>query len=394
MAKPLKAFIVAFVGSDNLGDEVIFKSLVTRLKTMNLAISALSKNAEKTLSHGVTPVSSSRPDQIINAIRRADVVILGGGGLLQDATSLYNIPFFTLPVLLAQWLGKKTFIVSIGAGPVNSRISKWLVSRVVRHADLITARDESSRQLLLKLGARPERTHLVSDPALDFTPDHPTPKIMPDTFKYKNGYVVVSLRHWYDTRSLVPVALNQRLKHLRGNSSSEYDAFVKRMAEFLDYIVQELELGLVFVSFFGVRDIAAARDVAAHMHSSNLHFFDRPIGAGEYVTLVQDASFVVAMRLHAAIIAAGNGSPVLAISYLDKVKNFMASLGLHDFTLSLDDVNTPASRECTRRLYDERDDIITTINSATAELRTLNDNNITLIRNHLQNANNSDEIIP
>jgi tripartite ATP-independent transporter DctM subunit len=59
------------------------------------------------------------PLAIARAVRRCDMLISGGGSLLQDVTSSKSLHYYLAIIRFAQLLGKKVFIYSQGIGPIE-----------------------------------------------------------------------------------------------------------------------------------------------------------------------------------------------------------------------------------------------------------------------------------
>ena len=90
-----KVVLSGYYGFDNFGDEAILQVLVDNLKAINAEITVISKNPSKTSSiHDVKTVFMFNILGIIAAINRSDVVISGGGSLLQDVTSVRSLMYY------------------------------------------------------------------------------------------------------------------------------------------------------------------------------------------------------------------------------------------------------------------------------------------------------------
>ena len=122
---PKRILITAYIGSDNLGDEAIFESLIHDLTKEHIEITAVSKNTKKTEKLGVHAVRLFSP-QFFKSLKNADVVMLGGGGILQDETSIYNIPYFIIQILLAQLVRKKKrCLLQLGQVPYRALLENF-----------------------------------------------------------------------------------------------------------------------------------------------------------------------------------------------------------------------------------------------------------------------------
>src|SRR3546814_3856222 len=81
--RPVSATVAAWIGSANLGDELVFKALAAQLAARDVQIAALSVAPDATsAAHGV---DSRRRQSALTT--RTGLTVLGGGGLLQDRKS-------------------------------------------------------------------------------------------------------------------------------------------------------------------------------------------------------------------------------------------------------------------------------------------------------------------
>jgi len=83
--------------------------------------------------------------EIVRALENSNAFISGGGGLLQDKTSLRSLIYYTTLINIAKSLKKKTIIFAQGIGPLNKNISKGIIKKTLNKVDLITVRDEESK---------------------------------------------------------------------------------------------------------------------------------------------------------------------------------------------------------------------------------------------------------
>ena len=102
------------------------------------------------------------------AIERADVVISGGGGLLQNVTSLRSLLYYAGIVRAATRAGKPTMIFAQSVGPLDFW-GRAVVRECCGGVSRATVRDERSRALLAPLVPKVtvERT---ADPVFLFEP--------------------------------------------------------------------------------------------------------------------------------------------------------------------------------------------------------------------------------
>ena len=100
-------------GGSNVGDEAIFASQIRDLSTIgDVKVGVMSAVPGKTENtYGAKPfdVSKGKLRAMTHGVRWCDVVIVGGGELAQDRSSLLYTPFNLHPLRPARRYGKPAF---------------------------------------------------------------------------------------------------------------------------------------------------------------------------------------------------------------------------------------------------------------------------------------------
>lgn len=89
--------VSGYYGFGNAGDEAILAGLLRAVRELEPAvrITVISGRAAQTRAlHGVAAVSRNRLRQIWAAVGQADLVLSGGGSLLQDVTSFKSLSYY------------------------------------------------------------------------------------------------------------------------------------------------------------------------------------------------------------------------------------------------------------------------------------------------------------
>ena len=127
-----KYVISGYIGFDNFGDEAIANVLTSYLKNINAEkITVLSSNPTKTAS--LYGVDSAYYLKFIQPILESDVLISGGGGLLQDITSLKSLIYYLTVIITAFVAGKKVIIFAQGFTPFRTKIGKGACAKHCRN---------------------------------------------------------------------------------------------------------------------------------------------------------------------------------------------------------------------------------------------------------------------
>jgi len=304
--RPRRILLSGYYGFANAGDEAVLAGLVLSLRAADphIQITVLSINPRETeQTHGVRAVHRYRPQDLLPALARTDLLLSGGGSLLQDVTSAHGIVYYLGVVRLAQVLGKRTMFGAQGLGPLSRARSRRLVAGVANRLDAVTVRDPASADLLREIGVLRPPIEVAADPAL---------LLGPDTFTAPHpGTYGVALRPWHGQETLPA-----RLAAACREALPEAHPILFPMQPQTD-----TPIGEQFASL--CHQQSTARLV---LPGAGLAALTQAIG---------DCEMMVGMRLHALILAAAAGVPSLALSYDPKVAAFMAQSGQGDAVYDL-----------------------------------------------------------
>lgn len=326
-----KMLIQCCSGIRNSGDEAILETLV-RQYGEDWDITVISRDPLYTTEMHEKVKTCGDHRSCCHAVRSCDVFVLGGGGLLQDETTVYNVARWLRYLRLAIRLGKPTAVYANSVGPLRWRINRFLVKRYLNRTDLITLRDEESAQLLERLGVR-SRTSVTADAVFSFPVRSAAPQ------REEGGYVCMALRHWYDTHPFIPVAVCSRL-HIRSRKNRrKYGEYIRTMAAVTDYINRVWKKKVVFVSFLYGRDGAVARDILGLVNSGENEIIEEEYMAPERVMdIIGGADLLVGMRLHSIIYGICTSTPVLPVVYSDKVRGMVRMNRLERYCVSMEEL--------------------------------------------------------
>lgn len=256
-------------------------------------------------------------------LRRCDLFVLGGGGLLRDNTNWRNLVRLLDEIWWAKLFGRKVMLYAIGVGPFKSRLGRWLIRRSVNMCDLITVRSERCVALLRELGIAQDRIHLVADPAFLLATQAPRDPALHQLFAGGNKI------GFYPTYALL-------------RKSFPGDAHLKRMAAALDRLVETDAAEMVAVPMSvrsdGFDDVRVAQLIRAEMkYPEALAIYDKRLSAEELKWVTAQARLNITVRLHAMIFSLGCGVPVVALNYEPKVGNVFAAFGAPEYLVEIDD---------------------------------------------------------
>ena len=282
-----KVVISGYYGADNFGDESILEVLIQRLKKDEADITVLSTNPEKTArTHGVNSIHSFKLGKVMSALSKCDILVSGGGSLLQDATSVKSLFYYLWVIFMAQFYKKQVLIFAQGIGPINNKIGEFFTKKLLKNCRWISVRDDKSLFLLRGWGLKPE---LVCDPLYDLEVSGSTP----------SNRVGVQLRSFKSLTEKLLITLANRVA-----------------IEFAD---KEIEI----YSFQDSLDLEVCQHFEQLLLSVNPNLKTTVISGKtpkEIIKLIASLEYMIAMRFHAILIALKYGIKTLAINYDYKIE--------------------------------------------------------------------------
>ena len=349
----MKRIVVSgYYGAKNAGDEAMLAAMLEVLGDLDpeLHITVISASPEDTRRrHGVAAVGSFDGCAILGVMRRADLVVSGGGSLLQNVTSGRSLYYYMAVIFLALLLGKRVMLYAQGIGPVTGRFAcramRWIGNRV----SLITVRDEGSMAELRRLGITRPPMECTADPVLGI---HPVGKEAGRAILARYGaegakpVVGISVRDW------------QGWQHYK-----------EVLAEISDAIVRELGARVVFLPMQYPEDVRTAETVAAWTQEECTVLTDE-YTTSELLSLVANMDLMIGVRLHALIFAGVMGVPMIGISYDPKVDRFLRSIGEKPVN-DLQDITTASVLKEVRRKWNARHEFAAASGELLAQMRGL-----------------------
>jgi len=326
--KGARVVISGYYGFGNCGDEAVLFAAIHCLKELkpDIEITVLSNNpAETSELYGVNAVQRWSPLKVLSAILSCDMLISGGGSLLQDVTSAESLIYYSAVIQCAQFFGKKVFIYSQGIGPLLKKMTRHHVARVLGRCCEITVRDERSATLLAEMGVKPPVT-VTSDPVMALSRDSFKPADIDTTLaaleipaansgegNRERPLLLAIIRPWAENSHIVPVAHYLDTQVIDGWDVLLVPAYYEQDNDIMTMIGKQM--------------------------TQRHHILTEPLTAHEFIALVASADCVLSMRLHGLICAMAMGVPMLALSYDPKVDAFMEQAGLEKLCYKYNEFN-------------------------------------------------------
>ena len=302
--------ISGYYGFDNIGDESILRTLITSLreKIPDCRLTVLSHNPASTREkYGVEAVERMSPGAILRAVRQCDMLISGGGSLLQHVTSSKSIRYYLFIIRLAKLLGKKVFIYSQGIGPIDHAFNRRATARALKKADGIVVRDERSAKLLEQIGLPQERIVITADPVIRMK--------RPDRTVGREILARAGIKK--DGRLTVGWAIREK------NRDS---TFVREITECIRWLRENYDAESVLIPFHYEEDREVCSVIAERTNGAAKCLSEKYLSE-DMLSIIGNMDVLVGVRLHSMIYAAIMGVPIIGVSYDPKCTAFLDSVG-------------------------------------------------------------------
>lgn len=289
---------------------------------------------------------------IYRALRGVDWLVFGGGGLLNDSNTT-AVPLFTIVNIIARLRGVRIAWMSIGIGPLEGKIHRWLVRRLLRSCDFLTVRDEKSADLASAITGKPalmapDLAHGLTGPLIETSEDRI--RVAVSVIPYKKPGV------WFES------------------SEPEYRAYCDKIVQIVKALLQsrqDIHVTLTPVSL--IQDQAAIEDIS-EIGSLGNHArvsAGQPKSVDDLINELARTTVVVASRLHSAVLGVVAGRVPIGIPYQPKVSSYLIELGADSPCFDIDAFSAEDVVQSVLSRLDgsnSRDEIVQSINKKRREM--------------------------
>lgn len=338
-----KLAILGYYGSANTGDEAILDCLLQNLSVdfPEFEVTVFSSDVPYTEKHhNISAVQSSLPNRFYDLMLRsvgrnrrnfyrtlstfvkADVLLVGGGGLFHD-TPQGNNHFLNMlhKISWAKRLGIQVVILGVTVGPLHFEESKKRLRETFRHVDLITVREEQSRALLSEIGLSHPDVFVTGDVVYLLRPagDERIREILRYEKLWPPSFPVIGI-----TLCAYP---------------SKYPGRIQSIAAFCDYASSRLGAQIWFIPMQTSAlndDRNEAKAVLSMVKNpGSIKCIDGHYSPREILGLIGQTQAVLAERLHGSIMAINANVPCFGIGYSPKVTWLFDTIGYPEHHLPL-----------------------------------------------------------
>jgi len=309
--------VSGYYGCGNAGDEAVLAGMreaFGQLAGGGVRLVPLSENPDQTRAlHGLDARQRMSMRSVRSALSESQLLISGGGSLLQDTTSLRSLIYYLWIARMGLQAKVPVMFYAQGIGPLRRPAARWLVRMTANRVSYITVRDEASEHLLKSIGVNRPPIEVTADPAFGLRPAA-TDKVtgawgqtpIPPPGVSKIG---ISIRSWGADRDVQIEEYGSLLANLSDKTGARLVLLPMQLpgdAEFSDAVSRK-----------SGRDIPVIRGITSPT---------------VMLGMIGSMDVIVAMRLHALIFAARMATPLFALAYDPKVDSLMDRLALSEYS--------------------------------------------------------------
>lgn len=275
----------------------------------------------------------------LKVCRGLDALVFPGTGVLDD----YQATPLGFPYEVWRWCwgarvrGAPVAMVSIGAGPITNRLSRFFLGAAARAASFRTYRDQPSKSFMRELGLNEPDSAVFPDLAFGL----PTPPSAPRSA---------------DAAPVVAIGVMSYFGW-KGRAQAIYDAYIAKLVEYACWL---LGTGARITLLVGsANDIQAVEDVRAGLErrcGERVGAVESRMAAnlGDVMDQLSQADIAVVTRFHNLVCALHMGRPSISLGYAGKNAELQREFGLAEFcqeveTFDLDTLKTQTTAMLARR---------------------------------------------
>ncbi len=305
-----KIVISGYYGFANAGDEAMLTAMVKSLRSMDdsVELTVISGAPRMTMAkHHVQSIHRFNPWEILREVSSCDLLVSGGGSLLQDVTSKRSLLYYLSILALGIFLRKRVMLFAQGIGPIHSGLMRRLTRAVCSHAHLITVRDQDSLYELRRIGIPAEKVKLTADAVLTLPQEDPAQGAELLTrfgVPRDKTLIAVSVRKWHDD-----------------------DRYLLELAKAADKLSVECGAHILLLPLQYPVDVEACERLQHFMvHKENSTVLQTDCDTEQFLSLMGNFRLLIGMRLHALVFAAVMQCPFVAVSYDPKIDGFVKDI--------------------------------------------------------------------
>jgi polysaccharide pyruvyl transferase WcaK-like protein len=296
-------------------------------------------------------------------LKEVDLLIFSGSNqFLDNFGGAWHFPYNLLKwTSMAKITGTRVAFASVGAGPLDGRLSKFFLNRAVSMADYVSFRDMQSRTIMVNAGFSgdglvcPDLAHSLKRQESSQT----YPKFVAEGTNQPrvglNPMPIYDKRYWCDA------------------DDDQYGEYIDKLVELSGKIISAGYL----LSFFSMqpRDFNVIEDVAAGLKEEKLlescseYSIDVVHTVNQLVDLMSNYDLIVATRFHGVVLSLFLDKPTIGICYGKKTEEVLVDMGQRDYFSYFEEFSANDLMSRLRKLEQNKEQQVTKMIAKSVEYR-------------------------
>ncbi|MGB2964452.1 MAG: polysaccharide pyruvyl transferase family protein [Anaerolineales bacterium] len=283
----------------------------------------------------------------IKSILDADINLWAVGLDIQDDSSLVKLIYLVFIFSIYKLLNIKNIILLQGAGPLNTKIGRFLAKLALKQVDYFVARDPGTYHLIDEIAPGLEKRlghDAIFLPGFDeyrgLLTNHRTDHPLATNKELDIG---INIRQWFHfSSSIIPYQFNKRV--YKQKSKPKMDILIKQYCDLIEWLIQQFNANIILLSAYqpGIEpwedDVYYLNKIKEKFsNNEKVRLMENSNNMESYFRTMESLDLMIGMRLHSSLIALRLGVPSINISYTLKGKDIMDHLGLHGTVIDLND---------------------------------------------------------
>lgn len=377
--------IIGWYGTETIGDRAILAGLISifskSFEKFNIQLGSLNPFfTERTLKEDmsfykeitgkefeISLFNSKNSKELSNKIRKSNLVVMGGGPLM-DLNELYMVEY---AFKRARKLGIKTAILGCGVGPLFNKKYEKVVINIFKNSDISILRDTTSKTNLKEIFFRHKfinNNEIITsiDPAVESAIEYSK-----NNKKNNSSYIAINLRKFPNEYSK---------KYIAQRINNQLEFFIKDLSKKF----REREIILIPMHYFhiGNDDRFFLNNIALKTNLPNISLQNIPISLKETLEVYQNAYFNVGVRFHSILFQTIVSGKNFVLDYSEpnkgKICGFIRDIDENNFykermvSLQKDELSISLIRNENLRFSYNKNKIDALLNIYTSKLKNIN----------------------
>ena len=181
-----------------------------------------------------------------------------------------------------------------------------MTKRILEKVDLITLRDEESKEFVRELGVENKNVFVTADPVFSL-----------EAIGEKDVLEILEKENIPKDKPLVGIAIRDW---------SNNDELIDSMARASDYMVDRYGVNILLIPMHYPEDLSISKKVMDKTESSGVYILNGKYSVDEIMGVIKELEMILAMRLHSLIYAATQEVPMVGIVYDPKIVGFLNTI--------------------------------------------------------------------